>query len=237
MDGLTATRALRERERTRSIDALPCRLPVVALTAHALPADRERCIAAGMDDYVVKPYSSETLASVVARWLMPPRRAQGVSPAGADSMPASNPVSMTEATPQTPASATTGDAATVTPAPRVDTDPIDAQRYAEVLQLMGGAAPELLDRVVEALLTEMQACRQARAAADRLTLSERMHRLKNTAGDIGAQEVYARAARCERDLAQERRPLPDMTLLSAACDAAVQSLQARRDAMRRRDKP
>ena len=62
-----------------------------------------------------------------------------------------------------------------------------------------------------------------------------MHRLKNTAGDIGAQEVYARAARCERDLAQELRPLPDLTLLEAANQAAVQALQSLRQSIKLRE--
>ncbi len=54
----------------------------------------------------------------------------------------------------------------------------------------------MIGRVVAALAAEMQTCLQARAAADRLTLGDRMHRLKNTAGDIGAQEVYARDWGC-----------------------------------------
>jgi two-component system sensor histidine kinase/response regulator len=188
MDGLTATRALRERERTRSIGALPRRVPVVALTAHALPADRERCLAAGMDDYVVKPYSSETLASVVARWLMPPRKI----PAAAVPVPVPVQVPL----PKEPASLPPADA---TSPPRVEIpsgEAIDLKRFAEVRQLMGESTGELIDRVVEALAAEMQACLQARAAADRLTLGDRMHRLKNTAGDIGAQEVYARDWGC-----------------------------------------
>ncbi|HQY10463.1 MAG TPA: response regulator, partial [Burkholderiaceae bacterium] len=227
MDGLTATRALRERERTRSIGALPRRVPVVALTAHALPADRERCLAAGMDDYVVKPYSSETLASVVARWLMPPRKI----PAAAVPVPVPVQVPL----PKEPASLPPADA---TSPPRVEIpsgEAIDLKRFAEVRQLMGESTGELIDRVVEALAAEMQACLQARAAADRLTLGDRMHRLKNTAGDIGAQEVYARAARCERDLAQELRPLPDLTLLEAANQAAVQALQSLRQSIKLRE--
>ena len=137
MDGLTATRALRERERTRSIGALPLRVPVVALTAHALPADRVRCLAAGMDDYVVKPYSSETLASVVARWLMPPRKTQVAATAAAvpPSLPVPVPVSVL--LPTEPASLPPADA---TPPPRVEIpsgEAIDLKRFAEVQQLMG----------------------------------------------------------------------------------------------------
>jgi two-component system sensor histidine kinase/response regulator len=64
MDGFAATAAIRERER-----AVPGgrRLPIVALTAFAMKGDRERCVAAGMDDYLTKPIRRDQLAAVLAR--------------------------------------------------------------------------------------------------------------------------------------------------------------------------
>jgi len=55
------------------------RLPVVAMTAHALTGDRERCLEAGMDDYLAKPLAPEALAAVLARWL-PAARAEPGAP-------------------------------------------------------------------------------------------------------------------------------------------------------------
>lgn len=63
MDGLTATRQIRAQEGTAS------HTPIVALTAHAMDGDRERCLAAGMDDYLPKPLTLEALRTTVARWL------------------------------------------------------------------------------------------------------------------------------------------------------------------------
>jgi signal transduction histidine kinase/ActR/RegA family two-component response regulator len=68
MDGLQATRLIRAREG----DAR--RTPIVALTAGALEGDRERCLAAGMDDYMAKPISQDAVRSMVVRWTA------GVSP-------------------------------------------------------------------------------------------------------------------------------------------------------------
>jgi len=63
MDGFQATAAIRRRER-----ASGGRLPIVAMTANALAGDRERCLAAGMDDYVPKPIQPRTLFDAVERW-------------------------------------------------------------------------------------------------------------------------------------------------------------------------
>jgi two-component system sensor histidine kinase/response regulator len=68
MDGFEAARSIRERERQTG-----SHIPIVALTAHAMESDRERCLAAGMDDYVSKPISSEALAAAIENARATPR--------------------------------------------------------------------------------------------------------------------------------------------------------------------
>ncbi|HEY2014196.1 MAG TPA: PAS domain S-box protein, partial [Bryobacteraceae bacterium] len=65
MDGYEATRLVRIRE----TGALDPRIPILAVTASAMPGDRERCLQAGMDDYISKPIEPEELARALAKWL------------------------------------------------------------------------------------------------------------------------------------------------------------------------
>jgi len=65
MDGYEATQAIRARERAHRQP----RLPIVALTAHAMPGDREKCLEAGMDDYLAKPFQYQEIKALLDRWL------------------------------------------------------------------------------------------------------------------------------------------------------------------------
>jgi len=70
MDGFDATRSIRRAEQTAAAQ----RVPIVALTANALEGDRLQCLAAGMDDYLAKPFKRDQLKTVLSRWLAAERR-------------------------------------------------------------------------------------------------------------------------------------------------------------------
>ncbi|MEE4112362.1 MAG: response regulator [Desulfobacteraceae bacterium] len=76
MDGLTATTRIREQEKQTHRH-----VPIIAMTAHAMRGDRERCIDAGMDDYVSKPISASTLMQAIYRVVPLPVREAGLASA------------------------------------------------------------------------------------------------------------------------------------------------------------
>jgi two-component system sensor histidine kinase/response regulator len=74
MDGFEATRAIREREREERHPAADAaaRIPIIAMTAHAMSGDREKCLKSGMDDYISKPVDPDILSAKLAQWLKKP---------------------------------------------------------------------------------------------------------------------------------------------------------------------
>jgi CheY-like chemotaxis protein/HPt (histidine-containing phosphotransfer) domain-containing protein len=77
MDGYEATRALREQPQWRD-------LPVIAMTANAMAGDRDKALAAGMNDHIAKPIRINDLFTTLARWVRSPARAAGGERAGVD---------------------------------------------------------------------------------------------------------------------------------------------------------
>ena len=63
MDGIKATTAIREKEKTTG-----CHMPIIAMTGYAMKGDRQRCLDAGMDGYVSKPIHSQELYEIVERF-------------------------------------------------------------------------------------------------------------------------------------------------------------------------
>ncbi len=63
MDGFEACREIRNRDQGGT------RIPVIAITANAMKGDRERCLAAGMDDYVSKPFRQDVLKNMIEKWI------------------------------------------------------------------------------------------------------------------------------------------------------------------------
>ena len=172
MDGMEATRRIRDPGHGLTRHDLP----VIALTAHALPGDRERFLAAGMDDYLVKPLEPEALLRVIERWLPDVDHHHHEDQPSAASAGASR---------------GTADTAFF--------DPQDLLRRLLGDQSLAEDLVDIFRREAASWQTEL---RVATAAADRATIEQIAHRLKGSAGNVSAGAVRAAAATLEQDVQQ-----------------------------------
>jgi signal transduction histidine kinase/DNA-binding response OmpR family regulator len=167
MDGFEAA------GRIRALDARLPRTPVVAMTARALSGDREKCLAAGMDDYLSKPVQLDALIDTLERWLA----------IDAGTTPPSEPSARTprqperEDTPRAPAAA----------------DAIDREVLERLKALAQATAPALFAQVVDAFLADatahVAALKDAAARRDRVSLERKAHALRGASLNIGARSM------------------------------------------------
>ncbi|HET7923728.1 MAG TPA: ATP-binding protein, partial [Rhodanobacteraceae bacterium] len=170
MDGYMATRLWRERERTTGTD----HLPIVAMTANAMAGDRERCLAAGMDDYISKPLDRAALAQLLKKWL-----AVSHAHASKEAEPRTNIVEAAFAAPQ-PAAAPS--------APRPDgaNGSVDASIIGDLLDTMGGEFGDLVRVYLEDAPQRIAAIEAAAASGDAAAQVAPAHTLKSSSANIGA---------------------------------------------------
>jgi HPt (histidine-containing phosphotransfer) domain-containing protein len=186
------------------------------MTAHALAGDRERCLAAGMDDYVAKPISPLAVAQVLERWLETLRRRSAAR--SIESSPWLDPASMSARSGlagEFIAHAKTGGPPVwdrVTLLNRSMQDPILA---ASVVSAFRADLPIQLDALDHAL-----------DADDRSMVERLVHSLKSAAANIGAEELRECAASAEADARADR-----LTEVRAALVALHRSAQRLLDAL------
>ncbi|MGE3977583.1 MAG: response regulator [Nitrospira sp.] len=182
MDGFETTRCIRERETSVSShdssdgsasrsDRAPqstTHIPIIAVTANAMQGDRERCLAAGMDDYLAKPIKLDELRSALARWV---------------STPPDVVVSGKQHPIPTTADPTRG---IFDPAKMYQNIGGDSELFAQLVRLF-------LDRHH----TMLAGIRTALADADSIAVERMAHTFKGTAGNLCASEVMLTAGRLE----------------------------------------
>jgi signal transduction histidine kinase/HPt (histidine-containing phosphotransfer) domain-containing protein len=117
MDGLEATRAIRERQKAGATN-YHSSIVIVAMTAQAMQGDREKCLAAGMDDYLAKPIRPKDVRAVIERWSSQSAPAAPVAPAPKADVPA--PVPAPKADTPAPVPAPKADVPVSASAPKAD---------------------------------------------------------------------------------------------------------------------
>jgi PAS domain S-box-containing protein len=198
MDGIGATQAIR-RFFGRSA------LPILAMTANAFDEDRQRCLAAGMNDHIGKPVDPDKLYEILLRWL----------PAPAENLPlSSNPA------PQTPPP----------PPPLSDAELLAALRKIPDLDVSGGLKimrgnlakyRHLLDTFVRSHRGDVAALRAQLAAGKHADAQRMAHSLKGVAAMLGAENLRQSALALEIALHQREREPPT----SAGSEEKVQGLE------------
>jgi signal transduction histidine kinase/HPt (histidine-containing phosphotransfer) domain-containing protein/ActR/RegA family two-component response regulator len=161
MDGYAATAEIRLREQGQE------RLPIIAMTAHSMAGDREKCLAAGMDDYVSKPIRPALLRDALTRCL------SSAIQHDAPGLPAQR----------------EGD---VIVGPL-----LDGAMVAELRELAGEGLPELLELYLEDAAAQVRVLAQALQHGDPSSAAAAAHRLKGASLSVGAVLVSAIAAELE----------------------------------------
>jgi two-component system sensor histidine kinase/response regulator len=180
MDGLDATRAIRAGQAPRGDHT-----PIVALTANAMAQERDLCLAAGMDDFLPKPFASHQLHQVLGRWLRSPA-----------------------ASAQAEASAVLQNAARVrkSDAPPVHPDfpgaVLDRTALERIRELGRAGRPDLLPKVLQLFLEDaprhLSAIEQASQRRDAPSLASTAHSLKSSSAHTGAMRLSSMCAALEK---------------------------------------
>jgi CheY-like chemotaxis protein len=192
LDGYSATSEIRRREVTT-------RTPIIAMTADAGPGAREKCLAAGMDDYLSKPMSGDELDRLLHKWAPLPG-SPGRWPT--DSAPDSAPSSVSPSRRPTP----------IVRAPAVDIAAL------EKLRAMRQGDSDLVLEVIDLFLQEtpdrLTALRDGLARGDFPLIARVAHTIRGSAGHIGAKSLTALCARVE-DKARQGTPFNSAFALSS----------------------
>jgi CheY-like chemotaxis protein len=182
-------------------------VPIVALTANALAGDEERCLAAGFNDYMAKPFKQQQLDQLLERWTV-----QGGRPAASAREPAPTPTAM--------------------PAPPVDGGALDLTVIERIRDMERRGASRLLERLIQTYLTtaakHVADAEQALASGDASALRHAVHTLKSSSANLGATGLSQHFATLEsharsRQIHAARRDWP---AARSEYERAVQALRA-----------
>jgi CheY-like chemotaxis protein len=184
MDGYTATRVLRQRE----TETGGARVPVIAMTANAMAGDREKCLGAGMDDYLTKPLNRALLEQTLRKWVR----------SGAPGQPDAA-VRAAKATPAAPpvAAAPVALAAAAPPAPEPAAGALDTSVIGDLVDVMGDEFPDLVRIYLEDTPKNVALLEQAARQRSMEGIIAPSHSLKSTSANLGALRLSELAKRLE----------------------------------------
>jgi len=177
MDGFEATRAIRRNE---SREGTGRRLPIVALTADAVKGDREQCMAAGMDDYLAKPFTQRELRDILEKWSPRPGATVLAHLAGGREEKA-------------PKASGTADAPPADSSHTAVGTPIDHRALANIAALQRPGSQPILSKVISLYFENsgdlLGKLRLAIEKGDADSTREAAHSLKSSSANVGATQL------------------------------------------------
>lgn len=252
MDGYTATRRWRESEEAAGDGR---HLPIVAMTANAMAGDRQKCLDAGMDDYLPKPVTRSELERCLHHWWNPEAAVASAGSVPADdgvADAASSVIAEAEVPAQEPADVLTLAASAIAPEqapasvpqtemPEMTIDPsapslprapqpdvIDNEVLDELRAMLGDEVDRLIDVFLEDTPRLISALESAAVGPDFNGLRDAAHSLKSSSANLGAMSLSAAAKRVELGARQQslERPAVAVALIANEFQRARQMLRA-----------
>jgi signal transduction histidine kinase/CheY-like chemotaxis protein/HPt (histidine-containing phosphotransfer) domain-containing protein len=223
LDGYNATQRWREHEAT---DPTGPHLPIIAMTANAMAGDRQRCIDAGMDDYLAKPVTRGQLEHTLHRWLA---NGRSRTPSLHDiAPPSANAVATTSAPPLAAAQPMSVGAATEAPV-------LDEETLDELYAVIGADAGRIVTVFLEDAPQLLAQLEQAALTPDLPALRDAAHSLKSSSANLGAMALSQAAKRVELGARMQSldRPAVAVAMVVDEFERARQALQARLQRRRR----
>ncbi len=215
MDGFSATTEIRRQEKANGRH-----LPIIALTANAMAGDREKCLAAGMDDYLGKPFKQKQLHEILQRWL-PERPATNEEVAIPDASTVRELPVTASIQAQSEVTGPGGDR------PISQPSPIDTKALDNIRALQRNGKPDILKKTITLFCSDspkmLESMQQAAALGDAGTLAMAAHRLKSSSANLGAAKLAAQCSQMEM-LGRESRAEHAHVLL-AEMQAEFQSVR------------
>jgi CheY-like chemotaxis protein/HPt (histidine-containing phosphotransfer) domain-containing protein len=188
MDGYRATRLIREREDAqRSEDnGKISHVPIIALTAHAMQGDREKCLSAGMDDYVPKPFGKVQLRAVLKKWLdgrKSHKKKVMVSSSDGKGMPCTPLQASTQSLPDSTLASEQSSSQSV----------IDQKVLDNIRALQEEGKEDLLNKIITIFLNDsperLKELRKAVNSGDASSINRIAHTLKSSCANLGAMNL------------------------------------------------
>jgi CheY-like chemotaxis protein/HPt (histidine-containing phosphotransfer) domain-containing protein len=199
MDGYAATAEIRRRELKLGMQ----RLPIIAVTAHAMQGEREKCLAAGMDDYLAKPFKQNELEVIIKNWLT----AKSDSSAN-DFLSADDNYSSLPQTSQTETSTTAAD--------------VTARLKEFQLEVGEQVANSIVELFLEDSLARLDLLQKAVERKDFADLKREAHGLKGSSGNVGAKRLADLCA--ELEIKAHTEDLIEVIVLLAKIEAEMITL-------------